>query len=561
MTRHSSVALGTLLAIAGWTATAHAQSLGTFRWQLQPYCNVVSVVVTQSGGVYRLEGTDDQCGAGNDQASVIGTAFQNPTGTIGIGLNIVTSPGGLVLPVQAEITMPTLSGTWRDSAGNSGTFSFTPGAGTGGGPRPGPPPASSEIPASFALNLDGSFLARGTLGVGNVPASGTGTRMMWHAGKAAFRAGHVTVPAWDDGNIGDRSAAFGFNTTASGRFSVALGTETTASGIASIATGGNTHATGDYSTAFGSGSSASGPNSTAMGFGRAIGQGSIAVGGTASGSNSAAIGSDTNAIGSTSIALGNRTRASGRASFAMGDEAIALGIASAAFGSSTEASGHYSVAMGLRAAAVGQGSIVLGSNAVALAAATGTFIFGDRSTEGTADAPFTGFAPNEFLVRAAGGVGFYTNRALTTGLRLAPSGSQWLGVSDVNTKEHFRDVSDDQLLRKIAAMPIREWSYKAQDPSIRHIGPTAQDFHAAFGLGEDPLRIGTMDADGVALAGVKALENRTRAWAKERAALVAEIERLQAMAPAMEKLKADNAALAARVIAIEQALARLAALP
>jgi hypothetical protein len=561
MTRRPSVALGAVLAVACCTATADAQSLGTFRWQLQPYCNIISVVVTQSGGVYRLEGTDDQCGGSNDQASVIGTAFQNPDGTIGFGLNIVTSPGGVALTVHAEIAMPTLSGTWRDNTGNSGTFALTSGAGTGGSPRPGPLPPAGEIPPSFALNADGSFLARGTFGAGNVPASGIGARMMWHAAKAAFRAGEVTIPAWDDASVGERSTAFGFNTTASGRFSVALGTETTASGIASIAAGGNTHATGDYSTALGAGSRASGAGSTAMGFGRAIGQSSIAVGGTASGSNSAAIGSDTNAIGPGSVALGNRTSASGSTSFAMGDEAIALGIASTAFGRTTEASGNYSVAMGLRVAAVGQNSIVLGSNAVALAAAKGTFIFGDQSTEGTADAPFTGFAPNEFLVRAAGGVGFYTNRALTTGLRLAPSGSQWLGVSDVNTKEHFRDISDDQFLRRIAALPIREWSYKAQNPSIRHMGPTAQDFHAAFGLGEDPLRIGTMDANGVALAGVKALANRTHRWAEERAALITEIERLQAMVPAIEKLKADNAALAERVIAIEQALARLAARP
>ena len=54
-------------------------------------------------------------------------------------------------------------------------------------------------------------------------------------------------------------------------------------------------------------------------------------------------------------------------------------------------------------------------------------------------------------------------------------------------------------------MPIREWNYKAQDAAIRHVGPTAQDFHAAFGLGEDPLRISTIDADGIALAAVKAL--------------------------------------------------------
>ena len=48
---------------------------------------------------------------------------------------------------------------------------------------------------------------------------------------------------------------------------------------------------------------------------------------------------------------------------------------------------------------------------------------------------------------------------------------------------------------------MREWSHIAQDASIRHVGPMAQAFRAAFGLGEDPLRIGSMDADGVALSG------------------------------------------------------------
>ena len=75
----------------------------------------------------------------------------------------------------------------------------------------------------------------------------------------------------------------------------------------------------------------------------------------------------------------------------------------------------------------------------------------------------------------------------------------------MNMKENFRDLDGDGVLAKISAMPIREWNYKSQDAAIRHVGPTAQDFHAAFGLGEDPLRISTIDADGIALAAVKAL--------------------------------------------------------
>jgi len=130
-------------------------------------------------------------------------------------------------------------------------------------------------------------------------------------------------------------------------------------------------------------------------------------------------------------------------------------------------------------------------------------------------------------VRASGGVAFYTNAALTTGLRLAPSGSQWLGLSDVNAKHLFRALDGEELLGKLAGLPIQEWSYTAQDASIRHVGPTAQDFRAAFGLGEDPLRIGTMDADGVALAAVKALEARTRTLQDENEALQSALDELR----------------------------------
>jgi hypothetical protein len=122
--------------VGPWLATAaSAQPLGTFRWQLQPYCNVITVTVVQQGAQYQLDGNDDQCGA-EVKASVVGLAFQNPGGSIGFGLTIVTAPGGTPVHVDATISIATLSGTWRDSAGNNGTFVFTPGAGVGGSPRP-----------------------------------------------------------------------------------------------------------------------------------------------------------------------------------------------------------------------------------------------------------------------------------------------------------------------------------------------------------------------------------------------------------------------------------------
>jgi hypothetical protein len=83
----------------------------------------------------------------------------------------------------------------------------------------------------------------------------------------------------------------------------------------------------------------------------------------------------------------------------------------------------------------------------------------------------------------------------------------------------------------LAPMPIREWNYKAQDAAIRPVGPTAQDFTVAFGLGEDPLRISTIDADGIALRAIQALEARTRELMQENAELKARLVRLEAQRP------------------------------
>lgn len=122
-------------------APAAAQALGTFRWQMQPYCNVIAVTLVQQGSQYQLDGLDDQCGA-SQQAGVTGLAFLNPDGSIGFGLHIVTAPGGQPVHVAATISLASLSGTWFTSAGASGPFVFTPGAGSGGSPRPAARPSA-----------------------------------------------------------------------------------------------------------------------------------------------------------------------------------------------------------------------------------------------------------------------------------------------------------------------------------------------------------------------------------------------------------------------------------
>ncbi len=123
--------------LVGTAAQATAQSLGTFRWQQQPYCNVLTLNVVQSGAIYQLDGFDDQCGAPT-RASVVGIASPNPDGSVGMGLTLVTTPGGTPLHIDVALSLATISGTWRDSAGATGPFVFTPGAGAGGSARPTP---------------------------------------------------------------------------------------------------------------------------------------------------------------------------------------------------------------------------------------------------------------------------------------------------------------------------------------------------------------------------------------------------------------------------------------
>jgi hypothetical protein len=126
-------------------------------------------------------------------------------------------------------------------------------------------------------------------------------------------------------------------------------------------------------------------------------------------------------------------------------------------------------------------------------------------------------ADNQFVVRAQhywlgdGNPVYVTSGRLietSTGAYLTTGGA-WTNSSDVNRKHAFSNVDSDDVLEKIAAMPVQTWSYRTEADSVRHMGPTAQDFRKAFGLGDTDKAIATVDADGVSLAGIKALIQRT----------------------------------------------------
>ena len=98
-----------------------------------------------------------------------------------------------------------------------------------------------------------------------------------------------------------------------------------------------------------------------------------------------------------------------------------------------------------------------------------------------------------------------TNKLMVVNARC--DGSSWINASDRNLKQDFASIDAQAVLARVAALPVTTWSYKTQ-PEQKHLGPVAQDFHAAFGLGEDDTSISTVDESGVALAAIQGLNQK-----------------------------------------------------
>jgi hypothetical protein len=101
--------------------------------------------------------------------------------------------------------------------------------------------------------------------------------------------------------------------------------------------------------------------------------------------------------------------------------------------------------------------------------------------------------------------------------------------SDVNSKENITPVDGRMVLSRLEQVPVSTWNLKSDGSTTRHLGPMAQDFHAAFGLGKDEVSIAPMDATGVALAAIKELNSLVREKEKRIAELEARISALEAM--------------------------------
>lgn len=226
----------------------------------------------------------------------------------------------------------------------------------------------------------------------------------------------------------------------------------------------------------------------------------------------------------------------------------------------------------------------------------GTFIWADSQ-----DAPFLSSGPNQFLIRADGGLLFNTNALVssaddvtfrarqnsgdadidlrlvtrtgksvamyvsdssgtlfisppnlnananrltvtggTVGNATLSNGGTWTNASSRSFKEGFGAVDTVDVLNRLLALPITTWEYIGSAEGL-HLGPVAEDFKAAFGLAGDGQSIATVDADGVALAAIQGLNAKLE---QENGALKAE----------NQNLRSDVDALAERLARLEAQL-------
>jgi hypothetical protein len=329
----------------------------------------------------------------------------------------------------------------------------------------------------FRFNYNGSFYASGEYNSGStngVPIEGSGTRMMWYPGKAAFRAGYVNGTQWDDGNTGLYSTAFGENARALGNHGFSVGRDTASSG--------------DYGVSMGWYSTASGTASVALGMGA-----------------------------NTNVKHGSFVFAD-RSYTAICDTTLVAGSFYYPFGcTDSRVLAPYNNSFTVRASGGTRFyTNVTGTTGLYLSSLNnsqtgggnqyGSFVWTDRSS----DTAITPTAQNQTIFRSSGGFIIYSNSGASSGVTLAAGAGAWTSLSDRNMKENFKAVNSREILRGVLVLPISTWNYKTQDSSIRHIGAMAQDFSAIFNVGENDTTISTIDPDGVALAAIQGLNEEIK---------------------------------------------------
>jgi hypothetical protein len=362
-------------------------------------------------------------------------------------------------------------------------------------------------------DLDQDFVitsknAKGRINPFNV--SGAGDRVMWQSYYGSFFAGGVSGNRWDYNHVGRYSAAFGYDNEVMGSYSAAFGAN-------------NWVRFGQYNLI-------SGYDNYAL----------LCEGGFM-------MGRDNVMRGYNGFAGGYQSKV---------QSSTSLYVPSLAFGyrCQARASAGNDYALGYYARTGGY---------------EGCFVLADFSPYRTdyPDDSLVSTARNEFSARFAGGYRLFTTVATNNrnngapagsggagmtpvGAYLAPGANSWSFLSDSTKKERRVLADGNRFLERIGQMRLGSWNYKGQSPdTMRHYGPMAQDFYAAFGhdgvgrVGE-PTTINQADFDGVNLIAIQALYRRLQSLEADNARLAQQAARAPRRA-ALAALRAENTALKA----------------
>ncbi len=196
---------------------------------------------------------------------------------------------------------------------------------------------------------------------------------------------------------------------------------------------------------------------------------------------------------------GSQNIASGQFSIVAGfSNTVGRTAATVAGGSENIANSPYSmVAGGLANTANGYNSFAAGEDADATD--DGSFVWCQQNSSSCKSA-----GANSFTVSVNGPIYFYDGPN-SQGCYLSTGSGSWTCSSDRNLKHNIVAIDSRSVLDRVAQMPISQWSMKADSAGRKHIGPMAQDFYAAFGLGDTDRYIAQGDAQGVALASIQGL--------------------------------------------------------
>jgi hypothetical protein len=179
-----------------------------------------------------------------------------------------------------------------------------------------------------------------------------------------------------------------------------------------------------------------------------------------------------------------------------------------------------------------------GSSGVYGYSSSGNGVYGDSSSgNGVYGYSSSGYAVRGssssgygvFGYSSSGYAGYFSGKAKVAGnLEVSSCTGCTTAPSDRALKANISSIDPRAVLDRLAALPISQWNYKSDETSVRHVGPMAQDFRAAFDLGKDDLHIDMIDANGVTMASVQALYQMMLEKEKKNEQLADEVRRLRA---------------------------------